>query len=119
MPLITRIIRNGEPLSLRWGDFHVAAMALAACFDSGSWPELDSPSKIYDAEPGTFDCYPDAAFPITRAIAFHLCSYPVLGRTALNDGPYTLTKRHRFIDEEDGEVLELLPGDVLLAVRGW
>jgi hypothetical protein len=118
MPLNTQIIRNGEALRLHWGDFHVAAMALAASFDAGTGPVSD-PTKVYEVEPERFACYPDAAFPITRRLAFELTSYPVLGLTPLNDGMYTLTRKHKFQDLADGEVLELLPGDVLHAYRGW
>jgi hypothetical protein len=124
MPLSTRIERNGEYLQLRWGDFHVAAMALASIFDTmdEERPEGElrfRPDEVYDTTELRFECYPDAPFPITRRIAFEMCSYPVLGRTPLNYGEYTLQRKHKFIDLADGEVLELLPGDKLAAVRGW
>jgi hypothetical protein len=116
MPLHTSITRDGEQLSLRWGDFHVAAMALASMFDSGTGPCKD-PSVVYEAPAEMFECYPDAPFPVTRRIAFELTSYPVLGLTPLNFGAYTLKGKHKFMDLQDGEVLELLPGDELRAVR--
>jgi hypothetical protein len=118
MPLNTQIMRNGELVPLRWGDFHVAAMALAASFDEGT-NFIGSPDKVYEVDAKQFECYPDAPFPITRQIAFMLVSYPMLAKTPLNNGVYTLTKRHKFIDQMDGEILELLPGDELRAVRNW
>jgi hypothetical protein len=119
MPLNTTIIREGHALRLRWGNFHVAAMALAAAFDAGA-PPFGDLTAIYDdpsLPPQMFDCYPDAAFPITRQIAFELTSYPVIGKTPLNDGRYVLKGRHTFLDCTDGEVLRLLPGDELHAYR--
>jgi hypothetical protein len=118
MPLNTQIVRDGEALRLHWGDFHIAAMALAASFDSGEGPFAKF-TDIYEVDPKMFECYPDAPFPIQRNIAFMLTSYPMLGRTPLNNGSYTLKRRHKFIDTSDGEVLILLPGDELVAVRGW
>jgi hypothetical protein len=118
MPLETQIVRNGEALSLHWGDFHIAAMALAAGFDAEMEP-LSHPTKIYDLPPERFACYPDAAFPITGSLAFTLSSYPMLAKTPLNEGRYVLKSRHKFLDRADGEVLELLPGDLLIAQRTW
>jgi len=103
-------------LRLHWGDFHVCAMALAASFDSGEGPFAKF-ADIYDTDPKTFECYPDAPFPIQRDIAFMMCSYPMLAKTPLDNGTYTLKRKHKFIDRVDGEVLELLPGDVLNAWR--
>lgn len=114
MPLNTSVERNGELLKLRWGNFHVAAMALAASFDEGT-NVIGNPDKVYDGK--TFDNYPDDPFPVSRQVAFMLTDYGALGNTPLNMGAYTLTKRHQFVDLEDGEVLELLPGDVLRAYR--
>lgn len=111
MPLSTQIIRNGEPLVLRWGSFHIAAMAIAASVDKGEGP-LSDLSKIYDAEFASFD-----PFPISSQLAFILTDYGALGKTPLNEGRYTLTKRHAFCDASDGEILELLPGDILVAYR--
>jgi hypothetical protein len=116
MPLATQILRNGERLQLPWGDFHVACMSLAACFDSGTGP-TPGPNQVYDRPSGFFDCYPDATFPVSQPLAFMLCSYPMLAKTPLGDGPYTLTRRHKFRDVVDGEILTLLPGDVLIAQR--
>lgn len=116
MPLNTQILRNGKALSIRWGGFHVAAMALASAFDSGEGPLADI-TKIYAVEPALFDCYPDAPFPISRSIEFHLTSYSALAQTPLNNGSYTLQYKHQFRDMEDGEIFVLLPGDTLVAFR--
>jgi len=118
MPLSTQIIRNGEQLKLRWGNFHVAAMALASGFDAKQAP-LSGPEVIYEGHDvlSDWDCYPDMPFPITGRLAFNLCSYPLLAKTPLNETQYTLRDRHKFIDMMDGEVLHLLPGDELYAWR--
>lgn len=118
MPLNTQILRDGTPLQLRWGDFHVAAMVLASAFDHGEGPFSDR-HDIYQTDPDMFDCYPDAPFPVSRNLAFMLTSYPMIGRSPLNDGEYVLTGRHRFRDLSDGEILSLIPGDRLVAYRGW
>lgn len=115
MPLNTHIIRNGKPLKLHWGDFHIAAMALAASFDSKEGP-LGDPTKIYQDE---LHVHPYMPFPVTRGIAFILSDYGALGKTPLNEGYYTLKYGHSFIDLADGEVLDLLPGDELVANRSW
>lgn len=117
MPLSTQIIREGEPMKLRWSDFHVAAMAIASVL------ELDaSEDKLFEhpvevraelEEKG----YPDEPTPITPSMAFNLADYGRLGLTPLNNGEVTLAKYHRFVDVTDGEVLELVPGDVLRAWR--
>jgi len=116
MSLNTQIIRNGEPLRVRWSDFHIAAMALVAGFESKQGP-LGDMTKIYANE---LHVHPHMPFPITRGIAFHVASYPALAKTPLNEGHYTLKYGHSFIDMSDGEVFEFLPGDELIAYRsGW
>jgi len=116
MPLITEILRDGEQLQLSWGNFHIACMALASSFEAGG-NSIADPCKVYDLDPRMFECYPDAAFPVTRKLAFILADYGALANTPLNYGEYTLTRKHRFIDQADGEILTLLPGDRLRAVR--
>lgn len=118
MPLNTSIIRNGEMVPLRWDNFHVASMALAASFDA-EFGVIGAPEKVYEVDPRMFECYPDAPFPVTRQMAFMLTGYGALSKTPLNDGHYILTKRQHFIDVTDGEILALLPGDELNAYRGW
>jgi hypothetical protein len=115
MPLSTQIERDGKLLSLRWGNFHIAAMALAASFDEGTSDVIGNPDTVYDGK--TFPDYPDKPFPITANLAFILTDYGALSKTPLNEGTYTLTKRHQFIDKVDDEILELLPGDILRAYR--
>ena len=114
MPLSTQIIRNGEPMSIRWGDFHIAAMALAAAFDVGQF----QPGDVYTQfGADMYACYPDSAFPVTWGLAMNLTSYAALAATPLNEGTYTLKGRHTFLDMTDGEVLRLMPGDELHAWR--
>jgi hypothetical protein len=118
MPLSTQIVRNGESLPKRWGDFHIAAMVLAAAFDSGKGPfEKSNSARKAIKDRRLARRYPTEPLPITRGTSFQLASYPIIGTTPLNEGSYTLKNRHHFIDETDGEVLELLPGDVLVAYR--
>jgi hypothetical protein len=87
MPLSTSITRNGELLSLRWGNFHIAALALASMFDSETHDgPVQGPEDVYETDEIRFECYPDAPFPVTRKIAFVLADYGALGRTPLNYG---------------------------------
>ena len=116
MPLITEILRGGEQLKLPWSNFEIACMALASSFEAGEGA-IRGPETVYELDPRTFECYPDAAFPVTYEIAFMLTDYGALGNTPLNFGAYTLTRRHKFINQADGRILTLLPGDVLRAGR--
>jgi hypothetical protein len=115
MPLTTQIIRNGEPLKVRWGDFHIAAMALAAGFESKEGP-LGDMAAIYE---NVKHVHPYMPFPISRGVAFYVSTYPALATTPLNEGNYTLKYGHSFIDLADREVLVLLPGDELVAYRSF
>ncbi len=136
MPLHTSIIRDGKAIKLRWSDFHVAAMAIAATCDDPSDPEAklfkeptDRPSFEYPAEKQEGDGIPDEWYgkdeadypgvpcPITRMDAFTLADYGRLALTPLNSRSVTLTREHKFVDCTDGEILHLLPGDVLNAGR--
>lgn len=116
MPLQTSIARDGELLPLRWGDFHRASMGLAAMFDAETGP-CPHPGSVYQTDVVRFECYPDAAFPVTRMVTFLLNDYGALSKTPLNYGVYTLTRKHKFMNLETSEVLTLLPGDELRAVR--
>jgi hypothetical protein len=132
MPLNTRIIRDGEPLKLRWSGFHVAAMAVAASVDDPSLGKsifedktLDRPDFEYGptvpANPEWAGAdqsrYPEVPCPISPRDAFEIGSYPMLGLTPLNDRRYVLKREHAFVDVTNGEVLRLLPGDELVAFR--
>ena len=132
MPLYTTITRDGEDLALRWGHFHIVAMTLAAAFDSGEGPfkgeqkpdfsypaeaEFENKDFAYLAEKTDAD-YPDVPCPISPANHANLVGYHVLAMTPLNRGSYTLENEHKFLDTTDGEILHLLPGDVLSASRG-
>jgi hypothetical protein len=113
MPLHTQVRRNGEPLTIRWGGFHVACMVLAAAVDSGQGPwdvntweditglDIRDPVVITPRDVFALENYgPVAATPLGHD------SY------VLKDGPY------HFIDSTDGEEFDLLPGDELIAFRG-
>lgn len=111
MPLITSITRNGRLLPVRWGGFHIAAIAIASLLDSGQInSETMFDGKVYDHET------PIAIDPRTT---WDMVSYGALSMTPLNKSEYTLTGRYVFRDTTDGEILNLQPGDVLSAVRGW
>jgi hypothetical protein len=113
MPLNTQIQRNGQALPIHWGSFHVAAMVLAATFDSGQGPYEDNrPESIIGEK-----YRPGDPIGIPRNIAFQLTSYGVIATTPLNDGDYTLKAGYVFADATDGEVFELKPGDILSAWR--
>lgn len=114
MPLSTQIIRNGEALALRWGGFHVAAMVYAVTIDSGKGPFTDNEQVAKDALRLMEE---QEHIGISPRDAFELMDYSVIGATPLNSGNWTMTQRLSFIDKTDGEVLELLPGDVLSAGR--
>lgn len=138
MPLHTQILRDGEALQLGWSDFHVAAMGLAATCDDptredakmfkvptdrpsfGEWKaEFGGPdSPIPEEWVGKgAESYPLVPCPILPSDAWEIANYPMLALTPLNNGRYTLTREHAFVNCRDGEVLRLLPGDVLVAVR--
>jgi hypothetical protein len=114
MPLNTQIVRNGKPLEICWGGFHVAAMVLAVTMDSGEGPfapEACSKKGMYGVDD------PDALMNINPAQSFSLVEYGAIGATPLNTGAYTLIGTYVFQDTSDGEVFTLLPGDVLSAYR--
>jgi len=119
MPLCTQIIRDGKELPIHWGGFHVAAMTIAAVVDQpvDEWKIWENP--VETAAEIQANGYPDTPMPVSPGMVFNLMSYPVIGATPLNEGSVTLTKTHRFIDVTDGEVLELLPGDVLRCWRDF
>jgi hypothetical protein len=114
MPLNTQIKRGGKVLRLKWGNFHVAAMVIAASADSGVGPYEDMKSFVEEAKSlmekqGTIGISPYSVFQLT--------DYAMIGATPLNAEPYVLKERWKFTDTTDGEVLELLPGDELSARR--
>jgi hypothetical protein len=112
MPLSTQVRRDGEPLKLAWGGFHIACMVVAVAADSGQGPYEDNSWN------GITGSDLDDAVVITRRDAFSLVNYGVIATTPLNDGSYTLKDGpYRFIDQADGEEFELLPGDKLIAFR--
>lgn len=110
MPLITSIERDGERLKLPngWGGFHVVSIVFASHFDVGSSPFTNGWQPP--------ESYPETPMEIGNGFS-HVMDYGVIALSPLNAGRVTLTKTHRFRDENDGEILELLPGDVLIAYR--
>jgi len=114
MPLETRIIRDGEPLRIPWGGFHVAAMVMVATLETGKGPFKDNTREgLLTEECGGLP------IAITPRLTFELMSYPAIGATALNDGPYTVQEEWTFQDVTDGEVFTILPGDKLVAYRAF
>src|SRR5262245_23120733 len=103
MPLNTQILRDGEELSLRWGEFHVAAMTLASAWDSGEGELAKTCPPPADYNPA------EEAYSLDPGETFLLATYHVIGETPLNSGSYTLKGPHTFHDPTDGEVLSLLP----------
>ena len=116
MPLNTQIIRDGEPLKMPngWGGFHVAAMVIAASFDSGRGPYKDMESFKEEVE-GLLE--KQGAIGINQSDVWQLMDYGTLSMTPLNEGEWTMTREMRFQDNTDGEILELKAGDVLRAYR--
>jgi hypothetical protein len=111
MPLETRILRNNEQRTLRWGYFHLNCMYTAAIKESV--PEMkgliagDDEKTFGDLEDGQFidfsNCY---------IYGLNIPGCPLVER-----GEQTLLHRHEFTDLSDGEVFVLEPGDVLQAWR--
>jgi len=116
MPLNTQIKRGGKLLALPngWGGFHVAAMVIAAAADSGQGPYEDMESFVDEA----LNLNESQGFiGIKPSDVFNLMNYMVIAQTPLNHGGYTLKQPWSFKDTADGELLELLPGDELIAWR--
>jgi hypothetical protein len=118
MPLNTTIKRNGRARKIRWGHFHIAAMALAAAIDGGDieGSEGELHRLLREGEPTIFESTEIALGP---GDVFNLVGYHILAATPLNSGPYTMKNEMTFIDTTDDEHLVFKPGDVLSASRGW
>lgn len=101
MPLSTQITRDGESLSLKWGEFHVAAMIVATILE-------DDPNILENKEYNGED-----EIGLSPANVFGLVNYGTIGNTKLNDGEVVLTKTSVFLDITDGEILKFEVGDVL------
>ncbi len=144
MPLNTQVIRNGEPLEIHWGYFHVAAMVFAASIDSGKGPfpkfkkghqNMNHNFKLltghdYPAEFHSCDAMKQDdndkqmcancghVLPIILApVIWMRMGYPEIGATPLNHGGYVLKSDYEFLDATDGEVFQLKAGDELVAYR--
>lgn len=110
MPLNTQIVVNGETLSLRWGDFHIAAMTIASAIDAGKFP-----CEMFKKDPRP-EGYPETAIGIGSE-AWTIASYPYIAASPLNVGEYVLKNDHKFEDLTDGEVLVMPAGTTLRAWR--
>lgn len=110
MPLGTQIIREGKPLSVRWGEFHVAAMTYAAAIDSKEG-ELYKAMLAHDEVPE-----PGEGMELGPNVVWQTVMYHIIAATPLNGGSYTLKGEYAFLDPTDGEEFVLLPGDIL---RVW
>jgi hypothetical protein len=116
MPLQTQIIRDGEVMKLKWGGFHVAAMVIAASADSGQGPYKDM--SAFQKEIKDLMEKQDAV-GVNPSDVWSLMDYGAISATPMGTGgEYELKERWVFHDNSDGEVLELLPGDILRAWRG-
>jgi hypothetical protein len=113
MPLNTAIYRNGKPLSLRWGGFHMVAMTLAAAIDSQEGELI----RILKDNEGGRELLSYDPIPLSPGDVWSLTGYHIVAATPLNTGDYTLKGSYRFTDPTDDELLELLPGDVLSMSR--
>lgn len=89
-------------------------MVIASSADSGEGPYEDMESFGREARELMKT---QGGIGINSHEAFDLATYGALAATPLNRGGYTLKERWSFQDNTDGEVLELLPGDELLASR--
>lgn len=138
MPLNTTITRDGDLWTPPggWTGAVVAGMVTAVSIEqegNGIFAEpCDKPTFSYPAclegqlDDGTDlsefagksgDDYPEVPAPMTPDYIMQVMMYPMLGLTALNDGAFELKQRHRFLDTENGTLIELLPGDILAAWR--
>jgi len=115
MPLNTAIVRDGELVQLRWGDFHRAAMIIAASVDSGQGPFRKNTAEavLGDAGYGTTE----KPVGISGRISFTLVTYPAMAATPMDSDGYVLTHDFVFGDCMDGEIFELKAGDRLIAYR--
>lgn len=89
MPANTQIVRNGEAISLRWGWWHI--------------------EKLYEAA-GNEDSRVIVKRKDGESEMFHMM-FPNHPST------FTFRKYHKFVDESDGEVFEIFPGDEYSAWR--
>ena len=95
MPLNTAIYRDGKPLTLRWGGFHLAAMVCAVSWDSGKGPFVDN------SEPAMVTHEVDGKEVTGHFISprncFELGDYGMIGCTPLGHDAYTLQRNFTFV----------------------
>lgn len=102
MPLNAAIVRDGKPLPLRWGGFHVCAMIYAIAFET----------KIDGVAPNENIDYPTEPQGLSPKNVFETTNYFIIDAVC-PDGRYMLKEEHRFQDITDGDILHLKPGDEL------
>lgn len=113
MPLTTTITRDDQPVPIMWTEAVVAAMVIVASVDNGD----DQSIFQQDATLPDFTD-PDKPYTIRAQEAFMIPSYPMIGMTPLNHGPYTVTGGpYYFYDPFADQEVVIKPGDVLNAVR--
>jgi len=87
-------------------------MVCAAAYDSGEGPFVGEQKAEAEG-------YPEQPQGISPRNSFELAAYHVIAATPLNSGSYTLKGEHKFVDITDGEILHLLPGDILDMSRSY
>lgn len=141
MPLNTQILRDGKHVHRSGNWWIVGAMMFTAAVDSGKGPfknnsfralegrELPKADEWHNQD--TCDDFKQdkdnpqickgcgKAFPIVidRALMLHI-NYGTLATTPLNYGRYTVKNGpYVFVDQSDGEIFTIQPGDILVAYR--
>lgn len=89
MPAETQLVRDGKPVNLRWGWWHVDCLRTAVMNE-----DTRMAVPIHDGR-----------------------SQPFYMGLLNNPGTYKFRKDHTFIDETDGEVFEIKEGDEYSAYR--
>lgn len=128
MPLETGISRNGELLQLRWGYFHLAAMCIAEWLDDGKYTietlfplEEQKDDEVRAELVKLYAEYPERPIIVGRSLINTITYAGYYGPMSTckwgNHGSYTLKGKHHFKDATDGEILTLLPGDILFGGR--
>jgi len=106
MPLVTEIIRSGEPL-IGWDGFMLNCMYTAALRESCPDTEVGKDGETLSTMPQDI---PLDFFWRNPVYCLHVPECPLVAR-----GEQTLLQHHEF-DRGDGSTFELFPGD---RVRAW
>lgn len=93
MPVSTQLIRNNQPLPIRWGHWHLECLRAAAA------------AELHDMTLVELDTMPDVDWcDAMRSVDF----FP---------DTRTYTRDHLFVDDADQEVFIILPGDTFTCYR--